>query len=201
MKKDSLNILPNGFYRRSNVLEVAKDLLGKVLCTEIDGQLCKGKIIEVEAYSGTNDKACHANNGRRTARTEVMYAEGGCAYVYLCYGIHHLFNVVTNVADKADAVLIRALEPLEGMEVMKNRLNSSNKKLTNGPGILAKSLGIKTVHTGLTLDQIPVWIEYAETIANELIIETTRVGVEYAEEDALLPWRFYVRDNPWVSKK
>ncbi|MDW3210583.1 MAG: DNA-3-methyladenine glycosylase [Reichenbachiella sp.] len=201
MKKDSLNILPNGFYRRSNVLEVAKDLLGKVLCTEIDGQLCKGKIIEVEAYSGTNDKACHANNGRRTARTEVMYAEGGCAYVYLCYGIHHLFNVVTNVADKADAVLIRALEPLEGMEVMKNRLNSSNKKLTNGPGILAKSLGIKTVHTGLTLDQIPIWIEDAETIANELIIETTRVGVEYAEEDALLPWRFYVRDNPWVSRK
>lgn len=201
MKKDSLNILPNGFYRRSNVLEVAKDLLGKVLCTEIDGQLCKGKIIEVEAYSGTNDKACHANNGRRTARTEVMYAEGGCAYVYLCYGIHHLFNVVTNVADKADAVLIRALEPLEGMEIMKNRLNSSNKKLTNGPGILAKSLGIKTVHTGLPLDQIPVWIEDAETIANELIIETTRVGVEYAEEDALLPWRFYVRDNPWVSRK
>ncbi|WP_422358943.1 DNA-3-methyladenine glycosylase [Reichenbachiella sp.] len=201
MKKDSLNILPNGFYQRSNVLEVAKDLLGKVLCTEIDGQICKGKIIEVEAYSGTNDKACHANNGRRTARTEVMYASGGSAYVYLCYGIHHLFNVVTNVENVADAVLIRALEPLEGLDIMARRLNSKNKKLTNGPGILAKSLGIKTTHTGLRLDQGPIWIEDAKPITDELIVESTRVGVEYAEEDALLPWRFYIRDNEWVSKK
>lgn len=201
MKKDSLNILPNGFYQRSNVLEVAKDLLGKVLCTEIEGELCKGKIVEVEAYSGTNDKACHANNGRRTARTEVMYASGGCAYVYLCYGIHHLFNVVTNVNNVADAVLIRALEPLEGVELMKNRLNSSNMKLTNGPGILAKSLGIKTTHTGLSLLQAPIWIEDAPRIEEHSIIETSRIGVDYAEEDALLPWRFYIKENLWVSKK
>lgn len=201
MKKDSINILPNGFYQRSNVTEVAKDLLGHVLCTEIDGQLCKGKIVEVEAYSGINDKACHANNGRRTARTEVMYHDGGCAYVYLCYGIHHLFNVVTNVEDRADAVLIRALEPLEGMDVMTARLNSSNKKLTNGPGILAKSMGISTQLTGILLNTSPIWIEEGNTIKRSLIVETTRIGVDYAEEDALLPWRFYVKDNSWVSKK
>lgn len=201
MKKDSINILPNDFYQRSNVLEVARELVGKVLCTEIDGHLCKGKIVEVEAYSGRNDKACHANNGRRTARTEVMYGMGGAAYVYLCYGIHHLFNVVTNIENEADAVLVRALEPITGTEIMAGRLKSNNKKLTNGPGILSKSMGIKTTLSGISLDQAPVWIEQGEHISESEIVKTTRVGVEYAEEDALLPWRFYIRDNPWVSKK
>ncbi|WP_084370668.1 DNA-3-methyladenine glycosylase [Reichenbachiella faecimaris] len=201
MKKDSLNILPNGFYLRSNVVEVARDLLGKVLCTEIDGQLCKGKIIEVEAYSGSHDKACHANNGKRTPRTEVMYQQGGCAYVYLCYGIHHLFNVVTNKEGTADAVLIRALEPVKGQYIMAERLKSNNKKLTNGPGILAKSMGITTQLTGALLHESSVWIEEGEMVEDYQIIETTRVGVDYAEEDALLPWRFYVKNNPWVSKK
>ncbi|WP_420581632.1 DNA-3-methyladenine glycosylase [Reichenbachiella sp.] len=201
MQKDSLNILTNGFYQRSNVLEVAKDLLGKVLCTEIDGLLCKGKIVEVEAYSGTNDKACHAHNGRRTARTEVMYAPGGCAYIYLCYGIHHLFNVVTNTEGKADAVLIRALEPMVGQGTMRKRLSSNNNKLTNGPGILSKSMGIKTKQTGSLLYRAPIWIEDSEPIANEWITESTRIGVEYAEEDAQLPWRFYIKGNLWVSRK
>ncbi|MEP2275605.1 MAG: DNA-3-methyladenine glycosylase [Reichenbachiella sp.] len=200
MKKDSLNILPNDFYLRSNVLEVAKDLLGKVLCTTIDGQLCKGIIVEVEAYSGKNDKACHANNGKRTPRTEVMYQEGGRAYVYLCYGIHHLFNVVTNQGGSADAVLIRALEPLAGLDIMASRLNSNNKKLTNGPGILAKSMGITTQLTGITFDEKLLWIEHGNNVSQSQIIATTRIGVDYAEEDALLPWRFYVKDNSWVSK-
>lgn len=201
MQKDSLNILPNGFYQRSNVLEVAQDLLGKVLCTRVDGHLCKGKIVEVEAYSGTNDKACHANNGRRTARTEIMYRAGGCAYVYLCYGIHHLFNVVTNLENYADAVLIRALEPVEGMNMMSERLNSGNKKLTNGPGILAKSMGITTQLTGTTLQGDAIWIEEGETVELNQIVKTTRIGVDYADEDALLPWRYYVKNNIWVSKK
>lgn len=199
MKKDSLNILPNGFYQRSNVLEVARDLLGKVLCTSINGVLCKGKIVEVEAYCGVNDKACHANNGKRTARTEVMYHAGGCAYIYLCYGIHHLFNVVTNVEGVADAVLVRALEPLEGMDVMKARLQSSNKKLTNGPGILAKSMGITTQLTGTDLTGEAIWIENAVNVME--VVATARIGVDYAEEDALLPWRFYIKDSDWVSKK
>lgn len=201
MKKDSLNILPNGFYQRSNVLEVAKDLLGKVLCSDIDGTVCKGKIVEVEAYRGYDDKACHANNGKRTARTEIMYRSGGCAYVYLCYGIHHLFNVVTNVEEKADAVLIRALEPIEGMAEMAARLKSNNKKLTNGPGILAKSMGITTQLTGISLQSPAIWIEDSSPLHETQIVVTTRVGVDYAEEDALLPWRYYVLDNPWVSRK
>ncbi|UXX78718.1 DNA-3-methyladenine glycosylase [Reichenbachiella carrageenanivorans] len=201
MKKDSLNILPNDFYLRSNVLEIAKNLLGKTLCTAIDGAYCKGKIVEVEAYRGHDDKACHANNGKRTERTEVMYRAGGCAYVYLCYGIHHLFNVVTNIEGIADAVLIRALEPLEGMAVMKARLQSSNQKLTNGPGILAKSMGISTQLTGIALVGNHIWIENADPIDDLQIVTTTRIGVDYAEEDALLPWRFYLKDNDWVSKK
>jgi len=201
MKKDSSNILPYDFYQRSNVLEVAKDLLGKVLCTAFEGDLCKGRIIEVEAYNGKNDKACHANKGRRTARTEIMYKEGGCGYVYLCYGIHHLFNVVTNTKNNADAVLIRALQPIVGMDVMTKRLKSNNKKLTNGPGILSKSMAITTQHTGIFLGQPPIWIEEGDVIVNTDIVETTRIGVGYAEEDALLPWRFYMKDNPWVSKK
>lgn len=201
MKKDSLNILPNGFYRRSNVLEIAKELLGKVLCTELQGQVCKGKIVEVEAYSGRNDKACHANNGKRTKRTQVMYSAGGCAYVYLCYGIHHLFNVVTNVEGIADAILVRALEPIEGMDVMRVRLNSSNTKLTNGPGILAKSMAITTDLTETALMGPSVWIENDAALAEKQIVTTTRVGVEYAEEDASLPWRFYIKDNAWVSRK
>lgn len=201
MKKDTLKILPNGFYQRSNVLTVAKELLGHVLCTSINGQVCKGKIVEVEAYSGRNDKACHANNGKRTKRTEVMYGPGGHSYVYLCYGIHHLFNVVTNVAGLADAILIRALEPMEGESIMSDRLNSSNKKHTNGPGILTKSMGITTGFSGVSLLEPPVWIEEGIEINQKDIVETTRIGIDYAEEDALLPWRFYLKGNEWVSRK
>lgn len=201
MKEDSLKILPNGFYLRSNVLQIAKELLGKVLCTAVDGQVSKGKIVEVEAYSGRNDKACHANNGKRTARTEVMYQAGGCAYIYLCYGIHHLFNVVTNVEGVADAVLIRALEPLEGQHYMKTRLSSSNKKLTNGPGILAKSMAITKDMTGTSLVEPPIWIEDNAPVLENQMITTARIGIDYAEEDAHLPWRYYLKDNDWVSKK
>ncbi|MEO9967212.1 MAG: DNA-3-methyladenine glycosylase [Reichenbachiella sp.] len=202
MKKDSLNILPNGFYRRPNVLDVARDLLGKVLCTHIENQVCKGTIVEVEAYSGHNDQACHASNGKRTKRTEIMYRAGGCAYVYLCYGIHHLFNVVTNEEGIADAVLIRALEPLQGQQTMQDRLNSSNRMLTNGPGILAKSMGITTALNSSELSAANcIWIENGEPISEEQQVATTRIGVDYAGEDAYLPWRFYIKGNSWVSKK
>lgn len=199
--EDSLNILPNGFYRRSNVVEIARKLLGKILYTDIDGHLCSAKIVETEAYCGREDRACHAYNGRRTKRTEVMYQAGGCAYVYLCYGIHHLFNVVTNVEGLADAVLIRAVEPIIGLESMKKRSkNSKNRKMTNGPGVLSRALGITTNLSGQQLNNGNICIVEGKKIANDNIVATTRIGVGNAGEDALLPWRFYIKDNSWVSK-
>ena len=197
--------LTRDFYTRGDVVTVAKDLLGKVLCTFIEGEFASGMITEVEAYAGRNDKACHANNGLRTKRTEVMYHQGGVAYVYLCYGIHHLFNVVTNVAEMADAVLIRAIEPLEGLDVMQKRRGKSkiNKILTAGPGSLSQALGIHfRQHGGLDLLGDLVWIEdRGYKMENDGIVVAKRIGVAYAGDDAHKPWRFYNRNSQWVSKK
>ena len=141
------------FYGRDDVLMIAKELLGKVLCTHFDGIFTSGRIVETEAYNGIVDKASHSFGGRRTNRTETMYGEGGIAYVYLCYGIHHLFNVVTNVKDTPHAVLIRALEPVDGIEDMLIRCNKKKLdfSLTRGPGNVSKALGIGTKHTGQEL--------------------------------------------------
>ena len=190
--------LDRSFYLRTDVVRVAQDLLGKVLVTNIDGDITAGRIVETEAYCGRGDKACHAN-GKITPRTEVMYRAGGLAYVYLCYGIHHLINVVTNKEGQADAVLIRALEPLKGIEVMKERRKRA-KKLASGPGTLSQALGIKKEMTGTDLLGDKIWI--ADYKNEKVEIETdVRIGVDYAEEDALRPWRFLVKDNPYVSKK
>ncbi|VXD15833.1 DNA-3-methyladenine glycosylase [Marinoscillum sp. 108] len=186
--------LPQSFYNHSDVVHVAKELLGKYVFTNIDGIITAGKIVETEAYCGRNDRACHAHAGR-TERTRVMFEKGGVAYVYLCYGIHHLFNVVSNEEGLADAVLIRAVEPVLGMETMHIRRGSKVpfSKLTAGPGTLSKALGIQKKHNALDL---------CGDTPEELEIEaTTRVGVGYAGEDALLPWRFYIRDHPFVSVK
>ncbi|NJN25334.1 MAG: DNA-3-methyladenine glycosylase [Cyclobacteriaceae bacterium] len=190
------------WYQSDDVTRVAKLLLGKVLCTQLDGVLTKGIIVETEAYSGFNDKACHANNQRKTNRNAVMFDAGGKAYIYLCYGLHHLVNVVTNVAGRADAVLIRALQPLLGIDEMLRRRNMSQpaKRLTAGPGVLSKALGITTKQYGVPLDGNILWIEDAPQIADDKVVSSTRIGVEYAEEDALKPWRFYIKENPWVSK-
>ncbi|MEQ9299615.1 MAG: DNA-3-methyladenine glycosylase [Cyclobacteriaceae bacterium] len=191
------------FYLREDVVEIAKDLLGKTLVTNFDGVYTSGVIVETEAYCGSNDKASHANNGKRTPRTEVAFGEGGVAYVYLCYGIHHLFNVVVNERDKADVVLIRAIEPREGLETMALRRNISTEKyqLTAGPGALTQALGIKTAMTSTSLMGDYIWIEDTGiAVASKKIKIGTRVGVGYAEEDALKPWRFSIKDNPWVSK-
>ena len=196
--------LPKSFYQRDNVVLIARELLGKYIHSKIDGELCVARITEVEAYSGMNDKACHANNGVRTRRTEVMYGEGGYAYVYLCYGIHHLFNVVTNVQNKADAVLIRAVEPIDGVDVMlkRRRRNKLDKTLCSGPGTLTQALGIKTsIHYGSWLLGNDIWIENASDLKDSEIVSSTRIGVDYAEEDALKPWRFYIKDSQWISKK
>jgi len=197
----NLNILEPAFYEREDVVTIGRELLGKVLISKIDGSLTMGKIVETEAYSGRNDKACHANNGLRTKRTEIMYKAGGHAYIYLCYGIHHLFNVVTNVEGKADAVLIRGVEPLFGMDIMKDRLRSKNQLLTNGPASLTKSMGITKELTGISLLGNQIWINDAPAIPTQDIVQTTRVGIDYAEEDVLLPWRFYIKKNRWVSRK
>lgn len=187
------------FYLRDDVVEVAKDLLGMYLFSRVGDQRTGGKIVETEAYCGRGDKACHAN-GKRTPRTEVMYGQGGVAYVYLCYGIHHLINVVTNQHGMADAVLIRAIEPVFGLDVMKERRKNA-KKLTSGPGTLTQALGIKSTMTGTSLLEDDIWIAKPKQPRNFEIQSDVRIGVDYAEEDALRPWRFIIKGNDYVSKK
>ncbi len=190
------------WYLNESVTELAKGLLGKLLCTVQDGKITKGMIVETEAYSGQNDKACHANGYRVTKRNKIMFSSGGHAYVYLCYGIHHLFNVVTNTEGCADAVLIRAVEPVDGIDIIMERRNLAlfQKRLTSGPGALSQALGITLRHYGERLDGDKIWIEQGTEIDPGLICATTRIGVEYAAEDAQKPWRFYVQGNSWVSK-
>lgn len=187
------------FYERDNVVEIAKDLIGMLLVSTLDGMLTAGRIVETEAYCGRGDKACHANN-KRTPRTETMYGDAGHAYIYLCYGVHHLFNVVTNVNGKADAVLIRALEPVVGMDDMKMR-RSTKAKLASGPGTLSQALGIKTSMDGTDLLGDQIWIAKKPFNGSVLMEEDRRVGVDYAGEDALKPWRFLLKDSKFVSKK
>lgn len=196
--------LPESFYTRSDVVKISRELLGKKLITCIGKQLTAGIIVETEAYAGEIDRASHAFGGRRTGRTEVMYGRGGHAYVYLCYGIHHLFNVVANRHDTPHAILIRALEPVAGIEIMLKRCKKKqlDYTLTRGPGNLSKALGITTRYTGEDLvSGAHIWIEdQGKPLQPKHIIATTRVGVDYAGEDALLPYRFLIKDNPWVSK-
>lgn len=191
------------YYLNDDVVAVAKSLLGKVIVSSFDGKTTSAMITETEAYAGATDKASHAFGNRRTARTEVMFAEGGVAYVYLCYGIHRLFNVVTNVAGIPHAVLIRAGEPLEGIDQMllRRKKLSLTPALTSGPGALSAALGIRTCHSGVALNGDGISIHDMGTIiAPSQIIAATRVGVAYAGADALLPYRFYIADNRFVSK-
>ena len=196
-------ILPDSFYQRKDVVKIAKELIGKVLVTNFSNELTAGIIVETEAYAGAADKASHAFGNRRTNRTEVMYAHGGIAYVYLCYGIHHLFNVVTNVEHVPHAILIRAVEPLEGIDIMLQRRKKEKllPLLTAGPGAMSQALGIKTKHTGLNLQGPDIYIEdRGIKVAKKDIVEASRVGVAYAQEDALLPYRFLLKGNKYISK-
>ncbi|MFP3590474.1 DNA-3-methyladenine glycosylase [Chryseobacterium sp. SIMBA_038] len=195
--------LPFSYYQNPDVLFLAKDLLGKVLFTDIDGKITAGIIVETEAYFGIHDKASHAYAGKRTDRTEIMYAQGGISYVYLCYGIHHLFNVVTSVENEPHAVLIRAVEPLLGQEIMELRRNMPSTKaiISSGPGSAAKALGIDRSFNKKELTREEIWIEDHNIRYNsDDIVATPRVGVAYAQEDAFLPWRFFVKGNKYVSK-
>ena len=195
--------LPYSFYQNLEVNKLAVQLLGKELYTMIDGQLSGGIIVETEAYNGIEDKASHAHGGRFTDRTKVMYEEGGLSYVYLCYGIHHLFNVVTGPKGTPHAVLIRGIEPLKGLDIMLSRRNmlSLKSNLTAGPGALAKALGIDRSLNAKDLCGDEIWIEDNGLIVKtEDVVATPRVGVDYAGDHALLPWRYYIKGNKFVSK-
>lgn len=197
------NIIQQQFYLDKNSIQVARNLLGKVLYTSINKQVTAGIITETEAYEGVNDRASHAFNNRLTNRTKIMYKEGGHAYIYLCYGVHSLFNVVTSVEGDPKAVLIRAIEPLIGIETMQSRAAQlANRKLNGtGPGNVTRLLGIHYSMSGLTLkptsnSEDAIWITDKEIhVPESEIITGPRVGVDYAGADALLPYRFR-----WIKK-
>jgi DNA-3-methyladenine glycosylase len=187
--------LPREFYLRKDVVKISKELLGKVLCTKFDGKLTSGIITETEAYAGVIDKASHAYGGRRTQRTETMFARGGTAYVYLCYGIHHLFNVVTAPENEPHAVLVRAIRPLDGIPLILERRAKEkvDKTTAGGPGTVSQALGILTKHSGTDLSGNKIWIEdRGIKVAPKDIVAGPRVGVDYAGEDAKLPYRFRI---------
>jgi DNA-3-methyladenine glycosylase len=195
--------LPREFYTRSNVLTVARDLLGKLLVVpDEDGRRVSGMIVEVEAYRGPEDRASHAYGGRRTKRTETMYREGGIAYVYFVYGMYYQFNVVCNVPDIPHAILVRALEPVEGIELMRERRHQHpDHNLTNGPGKLCIALNIDRALDGADLLGDSVWIEQYQAIPARRIAKGPRIGIDYAEGWIDKPWRFCIRDNSYVSRK
>ncbi len=194
--------LNGDFYRRANVVKIARELLGKALFTSIDGVVTGGVIVETEAYSW-RERGCHAYGRRKTARNAIMFQEGGFAYVYLCYGIHHLFNVVTNRPEEPEAVLVRALEPLRGVAEMelRRRVSREGFRLTSGPGKLTEALGIGRSFNGKSLMDSEIWIEdFGMKVASRNIVASERIGIDYAGDDARLPWRFAIRGNAWVSK-
>ena len=194
--------LPRQFYTRPSVLAVARDLLGRVLVVPArDGRRVSGVIVETEAYRGPEDRASHAWGGRRTRRTETMYAVGGTAYVYFVYGMYHQFNVVTNGADVPHAVLVRALEPLEGVELMRRRRpGRPDHALTSGPGKLCAALGIDRRLDGADLLGERAWIEAGpRAFPRTAVMAGPRVGIDYAEEWVDRPWRFWICGNPFVS--
>ncbi len=184
--------LPQTFFLNSNVVAIARKMLGKILFTKIDNQITGGIIVETEAYS-YKEKGCHAYKGM-TKRNEVMFREGGIAYVYLCYGVHEMFNVVTNKKGKADAVLVRALEPLVGIEQMMKRVNAkTERKIASGPGKLTKALGIDRRCNGKEMNSVEIWIEDKNLkFKNRDIGCSPRIGIDYAGDDAWLPWRFTI---------
>jgi DNA-3-methyladenine glycosylase len=195
--------LPADYYHNSDVVALSKDLIGKHIFTCIDGLKTGGYIVETEAYKGAVDKASHAYGNKQTPRTQTMFMQGGIAYVYLCYGIHEMFNIVTSVEGQPHAILIRAIQPTEGLNIMLQRRNmlAAKPNITSGPGSVAKALGISRKINAFSLQGDDIWLENnGLTFTNESIAAVPRVGVSYAGEDALLPYRFYVKGNPYVSK-
>ena len=197
------NILKKEFYLNPDLIKVSKSLLGKIIETNINNKKTSGVIVETEAYAGLDDKASHAYKNKLTRRNQKMFDCGGISYVYICYGIHTLFNVVANSSSYPQAVLIRAIEPILGIKYMLKRrdMQKLSHNLTSGPGKLSQALGLTLKENGLTLQGPTIRIyDVEKKIANQNIIASPRVGVDYAGKDALNPWRFRVRKNPWCSK-
>ena len=198
-------ILKRDFYTRADTLKVARELLGKRLVVpSAEGARVSALVVEVEAYLGVEDKAAHSYGGRRTRRTETMYAVGGTAYVFFVYGMHHQFNVVTGPEGLPHAVLVRAVEPEEGRELMSARRPvSKERELTSGPGKLCRALGLDLSFDGADLTEGGrVWLEETGVrLKPAQIASGPRIGVAYAAEDALKPWRFWVAGNEYVSRK
>ena len=187
------------------MIEIARDLLGKILVSTVDGKLTSGRIVETEAYVALVDKASHSFNGKRSAKNEHMYSAPGTAYVYICYGMHQMMNVVTNKTGIPDAVLIRAVEPLEGIDIMleRTRKKSPDFTLTKGPGNVGKALGIHKSHSGLMLldELITIYADTRFTLSENEVGVSARIGVDSAGQDALLPYRFYIKGNRYVSAR
>ena len=194
--------IPVSYYKNSDTLELSKDILGKKLVTKVDNQITSGIIVESEAYLGVNDKASHAFDNKLTSRTSTMFEEGGISYIYLCYGMHSVFNIVTYNKGIPEAILIRAIKPIDGISMMCKRRNMKEKSynLTNGPGKLSQALGITKKLNRQSLRGDDIWLEDIKiSFKNNNILSSPRIGVDYAGTDAKLPYRFYIKNNKWVS--
>lgn len=188
-----MTLLPPNFFLQKDVIKIAQSLLGCYLFTCIEGQISGGIIIETEAYKAENDKANHAYGGKKTKKNAMMFEEGGIAYIYLCYGMHCLLNFVTNAKNIPDAVLIRSIYPTHGLELMQKRTkkNRATPSITDGPGKLTKALGIDISQNGASLCSNTLWIEdRGLKTSPDKIIASPRIGIDYAGDDALLPYRF-----------
>jgi len=200
-----MKIVSEDFYVSEDVVNIAKRLLGKIVISEVDSYYTSGIIVETEAYRAPEDKASHAYGNKKTDRTITMFSKPGIAYIYLVYGFHHLFNVVTAPKDIAHAVLVRAVEPIEGIDTMLKRRKKDkvDPNLTNGPGKWTQAFGITTALNGMDITNeeslVRIYSNGLE-VAPEDIIESVRVGVDYAQEWAKKPWRFRMKGSGWVGK-
>ena len=195
--------LPLSFYLGNDVLKIARDLLGKILVTSWNNEYTSGRIVETEAYAGETDKASHASKGR-TARTEIMFNKGGKAYVYLCYGVHQMFNIVTNKEGIPEAILIRAVEPVDGIDIMLKRTGKKkfDEILTRGPGNVGKAFGFHTSQCGLLLNSDELFIaDDGFKVSKEMIGTSPRIGVDYAGKHAEWHYRFFMKGSKFVSGK
>jgi DNA-3-methyladenine glycosylase len=195
--------LPESFFKSDDVVQLSAKLLGKLLYTYIDGQLAGGIIVETEAYRGPEDRGSHAYNNRRTPRNEIMYAEGGVVYMYICYGIHDMLNIVTGRKGDSHAILIRALEPVVGLDIMRLRrgFDTDDRRLCKGPGALARAMGLNKTHNGLSVSGDEIWIEEnTDFKPAEQIVSAPRIGLNIDEPYKSIPWRFYVKGSKYISR-
>lgn len=195
--------LPGIFFDRDDVVQIARDLLGKLVITAINGELTGGRIVETEAYVGITDKASHSFGGRRTPKNEHMYSAAATSYIYICYGMHQMLNIVTNKKDIPDAILIRAIQPEIGIDIMERRTGKEpgDHTITKGPGNVGKALGLTKINSGISLlnGEIRIYKDDESELRPASIGTSKRIGVESAGADGLLPYRFYIKGNKFVS--